>query len=632
MCGIAGLWEAEARGNRRDPRAIVETMTATMAHRGPDGEGIWGDPDARLALGHRRLSIVDLSDGGRQPMASSCGRFVLVANGELYNHRELRKELENDGARFRGHCDTEVMLASVASWGLERALPRFVGMFAFALWDGFDRTLHLVRDRFGEKPLYYGWLGGSLVFASELKALRVHPEFDAQIDLDALGHYLRYSYVPVPASIYRGVQKLPAGTRLSVSQRQLPARPTPTAYWSLREVVEKARRDAFRGPDEEAVETLDGLLQESVKLRMEADVPVGAFLSGGLDSSTLVSMMTRRTGTPIRTFSIGLADSRLDEAPAARAIGQHLGTEHAEWYIGPTEARAVIPELASIYDEPFADASAIPLVCVSRLASRSCKATLAGDGADELLGGYERYAVARGIWNRTRWLPAGVRRTIGRALGSSSNERLMGIGRLLAAGYPSSIHWHLVSHWKDACLVHPDGLQDRSKYDTGNATSDFPTEMLYLDAVTLLPDDLLVKVDRASMSTGLEVRLPFLDPAVVEFCFRLSHSLRTRGGQTKWILRRVLQRYLPDTLIAGEKRGFAVPLATWLRGPLRDWAEDLVSVSSIRETGLLPVEPIRRIWQEHCAGTHDRSRALWNVLMFQGWNRSLRDRSVVRRG
>jgi asparagine synthase (glutamine-hydrolysing) len=630
MCGIAGVWDVE-RG--RDLRAIAAAMTVTMAHRGPDDEDVWIDARAGVALGHRRLSIVDLSEAGRQPMVSGDGRYVLVTNGELYNHREVREALLGDGARFRGASDTEVMLEAIASWGLERSLPRFVGMFAFALWDAADRSLHLVRDRLGEKPLYYGRAGRAFVFASELKALRAHPDFDAGLDLHALDHYFRYSYVPAPGSVYRGVSTILAGTRVAVEAGS-PSPPVP--YWSLRAAAENGARTPFSGSEEEAIETLDGLLQDSVRLRMQADVPVGAFLSSGLDSSAVVSMMSRLSTGPVRTFTIGLADDRLNEAPAARAVANHLGTEHTERYVEAEEALETIPALAGIYDEPFADASAIPVLCVSRLARESCKAVLAGDGADELLGGYRRYAVGASIWNRTRWLPERLRRTAGLALGSAKNERLRGIGGVLGGNYPESIHWHLVSHWKGAGPIASDLFPSpreagRTEADgAANGTLDFRTEMLYLDGVTLLPDDLLVKVDRATMAYGLEARLPFLDPAVVEFCFRLPRGMRTRGGTTKWALRQVLRRYLPDHLIAVEKKGFAVPLGAWLRGPLRDWAEDLISEESIRESEILLPAPIRALWRQHCAGTRDRSRPLWNVLMFQAWKRSLEGRPAGR--
>jgi asparagine synthase (glutamine-hydrolysing) len=625
VCGIVGFWDLEREGDLPDLRAIAADMTATMAHRGPDDEGVWIDAQARLALGHRRLSVVGLSNAGRQPMTSSCGRYVIVVNGELYNHREVRGVLLSRGVQLVGRSDSEVMLEAFAAWGVEGALSHLVGMFALALWDAADRTLHLVRDRLGEKPLYYGWAGHAFVFASELKALRAHPGFGAHVDVEALDQYLRYSYVPSPRSIYRGIWKLPAGTRIAVREPRPPAPSPPIPYWSLRAVAEKGEREPFEGRAEEAVERLEGLLRESVRLRMQADVPVGAFLSGGLDSSTVVSMMTRLGGRPVKTFTIGLSDNFLNEAPAARAVASHLGAEHTEWYVGAEEARDIIPALAGIYDEPFADASAIPVLYLSRLARASCTAVLAGDGGDELLGGYRRYALAASLWNRTRWLPAGLRRGAGWALGKLDSGRLRGIGSVLSGDYPSSIHWHLVSHWKGAGPLVP-GLSpgpNRTGGDNDTSASlDFRTKMLYLDAVTLLPDDLLVKLDRASMAQGLEARLPFLDPAVVEFCFRLSPGLRTRRGRTKWVLRRVLQKYLPHDLIAVEKKGFAVPLGTWLRGPLRDWADGLISEESIRESGLLSPEPVRGLWLQHCSGTYDWSRPLWNVLMFQAWRRS----------
>jgi asparagine synthase (glutamine-hydrolysing) len=630
VCAIAGIWEFSPRAGRPDPAALVAGMAAAMAHRGPDGEGVWGDPRAGLALGNRRLAIVDPTETGRQPMTSPCGRFVITVNGELYNHGELRGELESSGTRFRGRCDTEVMVAALATWGVERALTRFVGMFAFALWDKGERTLHLARDRIGEKPLYYGWIDRAFVFTSELKALWTLPGFSHEIDHEALAEYLRYAYVPAPRSIHRGISKLPPGTRLEVSATMSTSSPEPRTYWSLRDTVQRGIRQPFRGTEQEAVDRFDALLRESIEQRLRADVPMGVLLSGGLDSSTIASMVARQGG-PLRTFSIGVRDERLDEAGAAGAIAAHLGSDHRERTIAASDALAVIPRLATIYDEPFADSSAIPMLCVSQLARESCKAVLTGEGADELLGGYGRYGIGMSLWKRSRWLPDSARRAAGSLLGRSPSRRLAAIGSLLAGDYPRSIHWHLVSHWKgDGLLAAGAGADPAAAgREIVTAADDFRTEMLYLDTMTLLPDDLLVKVDRASMSQGLEVRAPFLDPAIVEFCFSLPHELKGRPNQTKWILRQVLRRCLPEDLIAREKKGFAVPLAAWLRGPLRDWAESLLTPASIETAAELSARPIRTLWSQHLGGRRDWSRALWNVLMFQEWARSVNGRSRV---
>ena len=599
-------------------------MAATLAHRGPDGAGLWLDEHAGIALGHRRLAIVDPSEAGRQPMVSPDRRYVFMVNGELYNFLELREELAREGAEFRGSCDAEVMLQAVATWGLDRALDRFIGMFAFALWDARNRILHLARDRIGEKPLYYGQWNGTFVFASELKALRAHPGFSGNLDLDALAGFMRYSYIGGARSIYRDVRKLPPGTRLAIKPGDNGVWPEPRPYWSLSDLVGDADRHPFDGSDEEAVEILDDLLRQAVRLRRRADVPIGALLSGGVDSSTIVSLMSSDTASAVKTFSIGTRDRALDEAPAARAVANHLGCEHTELYIEEADALSIVPQLTDVFDEPFADASAIPAQLVSRLAKTSVKTVLSGDGADEFLGGYARFAIAERLHQQTRWMPGPVRRAAGRLLSTSHNERMRAAGALLERNYPQSIYWHLLAQWKNPGPL----ADDLANYWAGQEVAgeaslptNFPLELLYLDAVSILPGDYLVKVDRASMAEGLEVRLPFLDPAAVQFCLRLPARFRKRAGQSKWILRQVLRRYLPEHLIPAEKKGFVVPLAQWLRGPLRAWAEDLLAEERLAESGVLAVEGIRQDWREHCSGRLDRNRRLWNVLMFQAWRR-----------
>jgi asparagine synthase (glutamine-hydrolysing) len=599
-------------------------MAATLAHRGPDGAGLWLDEPAGIALGHRRLAIVDPSEAGRQPMVSPDRRYVFMVNGELYNFLELREELAREGAEFRGSCDAEVMLQAVATWGVDRALDRFIGMFAFALWDANHRILHLARDRIGEKPLYYGQWNGTFVFASELKALRAHPGFSGNLDLDALAGFMRYSYIGGARSIYRDIRKLPPGTRLAITPGDHGNWPEPLPYWSLADLVGDADRHPFEGSDEEAVELLDDLLSQAVRLRRRADVPVGALLSGGIDSSTIVSLMASDTASAVKTFSIGTRDRTLDEAPAARAVANHLGCEHTELYIEEADALSIVPRLTDVFDEPFADASAIPVQLVSRLARTSVKAVLSGDGADEFLGGYARFAIAERLRQQTRWMPGPVRRAAGRLLSTFRNERMRAAGALLERNYPQSIYWHLLAQWKNPGPLADDLANYWASQEVEREPSlpaNFPLELLYLDAVSILPGDYLVKMDRASMAEGLEVRLPFLDPAVVQWCLRLPACFRQRAGQSKWILRQVLRRYLPEHLIQTDKKGFVVPLAQWLRGPLREWAEDLLSQERLAESGVLAVEGIRQDWREHCSGRIDRNRRLWNVLMFQAWRR-----------
>ncbi len=617
MCGIVGFWEFERRNGAQELRTIIGRMTATLAHRGPDGEGVWMDQQAGFALGHRRLAIVDGSEGGYQPMRIQDGRYNFVVNGELYNYLELRQELEREGYNFGGICDAEVMLTGLAAWGLDRALDQFNGMFAFALWDARERTLHLVRDRVGEKPLYYGWWQGCFVFGSEIKALRAHPRFRPDLDADALASYMRHSYIGGSQSIYQSIRKLPPGMKLVVKGSS-PVDPEP--YWSMTEMALEAFRNPFAGDSAEAVELLDRLMTESVRMRLRSDVPVGVFLSGGLDSATILSIMARQNHNVVKSFTIGMPDPQLDEAPMARSIAQYLGSEHSESLLDEAKALSVIPSLAEVFDEPFADASAIPSLCVAALAGSSVKAVMGGDGGDEILGGYQRYAVATQLWNRTKWLPGSMRQAAGDALQAFGTERFRQVGKVLADGYPRSIHWHLVTHWKDPGPFTTPLAEFRDELREpfqASAEVEFGLDLLHLDLLTLLPGDLLVKVDRASMAAGVEVRLPFLDPAVMGFCLSLPAELRNRDGQPKWVLRQVLRKYLPDALIAGQKKGFAVPLAAWLRGCLREWAEELLSEKCLVQSEVFSVCAVRECWQAHLSGKRDGSRALWNVLMFQ---------------
>jgi asparagine synthase (glutamine-hydrolysing) len=651
MCGFAGLL-AEGQGTDMEP--VVSAMTETLRHRGPDDDGVWFDASAGIGLGSRRLAIVDLSPLGHQPMSSASGRYVLAYNGEIYNHTTLRGELEGMGFRFRGRSDTEVLLAAVERWGLLGALERSNGMFAFALWDRQERRLHLARDRMGEKPLYYGFVGNTMVFASELKALRAHPSFAPEIDREALASFLRYKYVPAPRSIFRGIRKLPPGSYVSLAQG-MSILPEPIRYWSLAEVVDRGVGEATTVDGTDATEELDALLRDAVRIRMEADVPLGAFLSGGIDSSTIVALMQAQSRDPVRTFTIGFHDATYDEARHARRVAEHLGTDHTELYVTAEEAMSVIPRLPGIYDEPFADSSQIPTFLVSELARRTVTVSLSGDGGDELFGGYNRYVWAPQLWRRFGRFPPVVRRAIigalllvsprgwdvlGKGLSpflatrmkqSNQGEKLHKLALSLRSDDADGMYLSLVSHWQDpSTLVVGDGFDGRiSTDDDGPAHMQLPARMMYLDSVTYLPDDILTKLDRATMAVSLEGRVPYLDHRVVEFAWRLPFQMKVGEAKGKRILRQVLDRYVPLELVDRPKWGFGIPLGGWLRGPLREWAESLLDQRRLRDEGFLKPEPIRAAWREHQAGRRNRQYELWDVLMFQAWLESIRSKEVM---
>ena len=647
MCGITGFWTPDGL-NQEEARATVTAMTDVLRHRGPDDEGAWIDPVAGIALGFRRLAILDLTPTGHQPMESASGRFVIVFNGEIYNHAALRRELAGSGHQFRGRSDTEVLLEAIEAWGMRRTLEQCNGMFAFAVWDKAERTLHLARDRAGEKPLYYGWMGRTLLFGSELKALRAYPAFRPQVDRNALALYLRRGYVPGPYSIYLGVNKLRPGTWLTVRPDRVDAGAAPTAYWSSRDVAEQAAADPFRGDATEAGEAFHALLTDAVKLRMEADVPLGAFLSGGIDSSTIVALMQALSPTPVRTFTIGFRDERHDEAHHAAAIARHLGTEHTELYLTPAEALAVIPRLPVLYDEPFADTSQIPTALVSELTRRHVTVSLSGDAGDELFGGYRRHKLGPAIWRGIRWMPLPLRRGLAaliaphapngagpsmsiqsrlmRRLTGKRNlvERRRQAADILRLQSPVMLYHYMMSFWKDPTELLPGAREmlvpatDPARWPDLDASPE--QIMMYLDAVAYLPDDILVKLDRASMGASLEARIPMLDHRIIEFAWRLPLSIRLRGGAgTKWPIRQVLYRYVPPQMVDRPKQGFHMPVVDWLRGPLRDWAESLLDERRLRDGGMLDPRPIRRKWAEHLAGTTRWDYHLWTVLMFEAW-------------
>jgi asparagine synthase (glutamine-hydrolysing) len=637
MCGIAGFWELTPA-----PRDVLDakarSMAACLRHRGPDDEGAWSDPTRGLGLGHRRLSIVDLTPEGHQPMLSASGRYRIVFNGEIYNFEELRLQLENAALApaWRGHSDTEVMLAAISGWGLDEALAKFTGMFAFALWDDQKKTLTLVRDRIGEKPLYYGWTDRGFFFASELKALTAHPDWSGGIDRDALSLYLRFGYVPSPQSIYRDVFKLPPGALLTLARPD--QKPHPKTFWSL-DRPDSAGTEKFSGGASAAVEQLDNLLRRVVSQQMVADVPLGAFLSGGIDSSTIVAMMQSQSRTPVKTFTIGFMEMAFDEGPFARAIARHLGTDHTELQMTANDAMAVIPELPSIFDEPFGDSSAIPTYLVSRLARQKVTVSLSGDGGDELFGGYNRHLLGPRLWRTLGWLPTPMRRsaaaliralpvtawdtsasflsTAGSGKRRSIGELLYRLSDLVSSGNRDDLYSRFISHWNEAGLVRGAGVAMAA--GPGLQSGDLASAMMAADAAGYLPDDILAKMDRAAMRVSLESRMPLVDRRIVEFAHALPVDMKIRNNRGKWILRSVLRRYVPESLTERPKMGFSLPIGVWLRGPLREWAESLVDAGRLEREGFLNAGLVRKKWDEHVSGIRDWQHHLWDVLMFQAW-------------
>lgn len=629
MCGITGFLGSTDAASL----AALEAMTRALAHRGPDDADMWLDREAGIALGHRRLSIVDLSPEGRQPMHSQSGRYVIVFNGEIYNFKDLKDELAARGHRFRGHSDTEVLLAGIDAWGLESTLERSNGMFAFALWDRTERVLHLARDRIGKKPLYYGWAGKTLVFGSELKALFAFPEFAPEVDRDSLTLFLRHNYVPAPWSILRGVFKLLPGTFLSLrltDSQNGAASHDPfrcRRYWDSQRLLSAALADPLRTSEAATVEQLDSLLRDAVRLRMYADVPLGAFLSGGTDSSTTVALMQAQSSRRVQTFSIGFHDPRHDEAELARAVAQHLGTDHTELYVTGEDALEVIPELPRMFDEPFADSSQIPTYLVAKLARQSVTVALSGDGGDELFFGYGRYQRALKVWawlQRTpRPLRAGLARTLGGHTGREGRtSKLAQLASELSASSIVDVYRDRVSKWRFPQTVVPGACEHLTPFTDSAAQAfagDDAHQLMYLDLVTYLPEDILTKVDRATMAVSLEARAPLLDYRVVELAFRIPLELKQRGSEQKWILKQLLRKYLPDSLVFRAKKGFGAPVGDWLKGPLKDWASDLLNPERLRRDGHFDAARVSDIWSEFLAGERKWHTHLWNVLMFQAW-------------
>ncbi len=640
MCGIAGFWRTK-RGSEH-PEETLAHMGRALAHRGPDDSGSFYDAATGIALVHRRLSIVDLSPEGHQPMVSRSGRYTIVFNGEVYNFEEIRAELGE--GNWRGHSDTEVMLAAIERWGLDGAIQRFVGMFAFALWDPQQNQLHLVRDRVGIKPLFYGHVDGAFVFASELKAIREYPGFSGRIDCNALALYMRHNYVPSPHCIYQGLYKLPPGCVLTLSTAD--GKPVARRFWSAEDVSREGTIAPLKIPDEEAIAQLEKWLLSAIGLHMIADVPLGVFLSGGIDSSTVAALMQAQSRRPVKTFTIGFHEAEYNEAAHARKVAAYLGTEHTELYLTPQDALDVVPLLSEMYDEPFADASQIPTDLISKLARRSVTVSLSGDGGDELFGGYNRYLFTRRLWRSMNLLPLAARGAVAHLLQAISpatidsiahllqrvtprgfqfntpGEKAQKLASYLTSGGPETIYLRTLSHWSDPGQVVLNAIEPdtvRQSLIDARRLPHLEEAMMLTDQRNYLPDDILTKVDRASMAVSLEARVPFLDHRLVEFSWKLPLNLKIRDGVGKWILRQVLYNYVPAHLVARPKMGFELPMDRWLRGPLRQWAEDLLSMESLKRHGLFAPEAVRTKWQEHLSGSRNWQHPLWDVLIFQDW-------------
>jgi asparagine synthase (glutamine-hydrolysing) len=612
MCGIAGYLSAN-HFLGSNPSNVVRNMISTLAHRGPDDEGVWIDPLDAIALGHRRLSIIDISAAGKQPMVSESGRYVLVFNGEIYNHIRLRGELPP--RCWKGHSDTETLLAAIEYWGLRLALTKCVGMFALALWDSELMLLSLSRDRLGEKPLYYGWQGADFLFGSELKAFKAHPSFKKEIDRDALGLYVSHGYVPAPFSIFQGIQKLQPGSIVSVSSKNYQSQDFDTLYyWSLESITENIEARRFMGSPLQAVTELEGLVKNSIAQQCQSDVPLGAFLSGGVDSSTVVAVMQSLEKKPVHTFSIGFNEINYDESRYAKLVSDHLKTKHTEFIVTPKDALNVIPDLPWIYDEPFADPSQIPTILLSRLASQYVKVSLSGDGGDELFGGYSRYEDVTRLLCRLEKVPKLIR-SVGGSLFLSESYR-----KVLSELDIDSFYAFSNKQWKNhPNLVINDSPLKNMRTQISKLISSLQERMMYADSLDYLPNDILVKVDRASMSCGLETRVPLLDHRIVEFAWSLPYSIKAYSGVPKWPLKQILYKYVPNHLIDRPKMGFGVPLGEWLRGPLRKWAENLLDEKKLKRQGLFDPTPILKEWELHMSGRKDRHYGLWTILMFQAW-------------
>jgi len=636
MCGITGFYNLNRNLSQEASLQLVKKMSDAIQYRGPDDGNVWADASKGIAFGHRRLSIVDLSSAGAQPMESQCKRYMLVYNGEVYNAEDIRSELPP--MEYRGHSDTEVILAGIAHWGVEQTVSKLIGMFALALWDKHEETLYLVRDRLGIKPLYWGCSNGTYLFGSELKAIWVNPSFDDDIDRNAIGSFLRHNYIPGPNSIFSDIKKLQPGHMITIKSN---GSPIEKSYWSMEQVVQSGYEKRKTATEAELVDELENLLRDAVKRRMVSDVPLGAFLSGGIDSSTVAALMQAQSDKPIKTFSIGFSNQDYNEADHAANVAGHLKTDHTELYVDYQEARDTVPLLSSMYDEPFADSSQIPTFLVSKMTRKEVTVALSGDGGDEVFAGYNRYTLANNLWKRFVILPGPLRKGLGLTLSSISPgvwDKLFGIlpaslqrsqagdkihklAGILNNG-SNELYRSIISHWQNPSELVVGGEEYQGILFDEKPERLIPNHierMQYLDTVTYLPDDILTKVDRASMAVSLEARVPLLDHRVVEFAWALPLVSKIKNGESKWILRQVLDRYIPRELMERPKMGFGVPIGDWLRGPLRDWAEDLLDDAKLKNQGFLKGAPIRQRWDEHLSGRRNWQYSIWTILMFQSW-------------
>jgi asparagine synthase (glutamine-hydrolysing) len=642
MCGILGALSLE---NNEEVHEAVKQGCRLLKHRGPDGSGIWKDTDAGVIFGHARLAILDLSQAGYQPMQSHCERYHIIFNGEIYNHLELREKLDNRTYnKWIGHSDTETLLACISEWGLDKTLESITGMFVFAMWDHETKQLYLVRDRFGEKPLYYGWVKDSFVFGSELKIFKVFPFWENSINVNALSLFLRYNYIPAPYSIYDNIWKLPAGSYLKVSKNDLinHSCDNPIKYWDACKVAVHASENQLRFKDDsEAIDSLDSILQKSVKAQMLSDVPVGAFLSGGIDSSMIVALMQKQSSVPVKTFSIGFKDNNYNEAVYAKDVATYLGTDHTELMVSPSDALNVIPKLPLIYDEPFADSSQIPTYLLAKLTRQEVTVSLSGDAGDELFGGYTRYQHTQNIVNKLKNVPTSVKSIVSgiencipkkytnqiidsfsslfqQQFQISYSNKFNRFVKLLNSKNEIDAYNELLAYWDPSEIMNNETDRKVDSFSIPLSLNAIEQMMLF-DTINYLPDDILVKVDRAAMAVSLETRIPFLDHKVYEFAWQLPFEYKIRNGNSKWLLRQLLYRYVPENLIDRPKMGFGVPIDSWLRGPLKDWAADLLDESKIRQQGFFKSEVISKRWNEHISGRRNWHFQLWTVLMFQQW-------------
>tara|TARA_Y100000589_G_C27184269_1_gene642052 strand:+ start:1418 stop:3370 length:1953 start_codon:yes stop_codon:yes gene_type:complete len=650
MCGITGFISSELKENNLKKIAIH--MSNKLLHRGPDDSGVWLDSEVGIALAHRRLSIVDLSNAGKQPMISNCSRYCIVFNGEIYNHLSLRKELPNS-INWKGYSDTETLVNAISLWGIQKTLKKLVGMFAFAIWDRNLKRLILARDRIGEKPLYYGLNGRNLLFASELKAIIAFPNFHSEINRESLSKYIKFGFIPSPYSIYKGIYKLRPGNYIEFSMKDIELRsiPQPSIYWSLESSILSKNNSSYLYSKYDTIEYLESLLTNSIKGQLLGDVSIGTFLSGGIDSSIIVSILQSQINKPINTFTIGFDEKHFDESEKASKVASFIGTNHKKLFLSSKKALEIIPNLSTIYDEPFSDVSQIPTIFMSQFCSTEVKICLSGDGGDELFCGYNRHIVGPKIWNILNYIPISIRKLIADFILyfppttwdkfyyscekflpdflriNAPGLKLQKLTNLINAKTLQEVYLNLLYAWQNSenIVLNSSSIEDKYSNHPYEIFQDSYHQMMFMDFIGYLPNDILVKVDRAAMSSSLETRLPFLDHRVVEFAWKIPINMKLRDNQSKWILRQLLKKYLPDKLTKGPKKGFAVPIAEWLRGPLKNWADVLLDKNFIDSQGYLQADPIIKKWNEHLSGKRDWSKQLWTVLIFQSWLSKLKN-------